>query len=227
MSRGRPGGSKQQSPPKKPAKSKRSWVRSGLFALLTAISGWFALDKIIPLGMDIYDSIIPRITAEAKADPAAIHNVEFTFKNKGELDLRDVVLETVLVWYETEGGLPVAPYAQDEHSPQGRVTLGNRYGYLGELSSHGGTATANLPELLRGMIQTLGVKRIGICQELTYQMFPFDWLSQWLPKRFHISKRAWEVGYMMDRSAGVNNWRQYSCSAVRKTVPDRKADGRP
>jgi hypothetical protein len=189
------------------------WCYGVVMLLSLAITHW----------LNFYDTISPRVTVEAKADQASLHNVEFTFTNEGTFALQNVTLDTVLVWYEGEDSSRMIPHAQDEHSEQEWVAFQDRYSYLGEIPPHGGTATANLIDGFRQETEKHGVKRLGICQELSYQMFPLDWLSKWLP----INKLRWDVGYWVDKPAGVHNWRQGSCAALRKNMPDRRHYGAP
>jgi hypothetical protein len=192
------------------------WWVAGSYGIL------IFLTQAITFWMDFFDRIWPRITVEAKADQASLHNVEFTFKNEGRFDLRDVVLDTVLIWHEAGNGQKLIPYAQDEHGEVERVAFRDRYNLFDEIPSHGGAASANLSENLRRFSEEYGgIKRIGICQELSFQIFPLDLLSKWFP----INKRTSNVGYMLDKPANVYNWRQRSCTALQKTMPDRKYYG--
>ena len=153
--------------------------------LLWWVAGGYGLLVFVPQAtiywLDFFNTISPRITVEAKADQASLHNVEFTFKNEGKLALQSVTLDTVLVWYEDGDSRRMIPYAQDEHGAQERVAFRDRYSYLGEIPPHGGTATANLIEGLRQHSEKHGVKMIGICQQLSFQMFPLELAFQVAP----------------------------------------------
>jgi DNA-binding MarR family transcriptional regulator len=184
------------------------WVYGVLVLLGQGMTFWIS----------VVDSISPRITAEAKSDQTSISDVEFTFKNEGWFTLRDVVLNTLFIWYEFGQDNIWMPSAEDA-----RVVLRDRYSFLGEILGRGGTATANLTHELRHSLKEdekkSVFKKIGICQELSFQISPLTWLpSKWFPVR----KLTWDIGYMVDKPAGVPNWRQLSCTALRKNMPDRE-----
>jgi hypothetical protein len=142
---------------------------------LWALLGWgpWAYGVLVLLGqgitfwMDFSDKILPRITADAKADPVNLPAVEFTFKNEGRFTLWDVVLDTVLIWHEAEDGGLVLPYAQDEHTPEERVPLKDRYSFLGRIPRHGGTATYKCLRTYQPLLENIMRVRLALGENET------------------------------------------------------------